>query len=166
MVKVLDPAIAHKTEAGGVHVGIRTGAELAGALRAIDAIPGGRRRYLVEEMAPPGVELIIGGANDPSYGATVLVGIGGTAAEAIGDVAIRLAPLGAGEAAGMLDELAGSALLDGWRGAPRVDHDALIEAIVAVGALLCAHPEIRELDLNPVRAYADGLRVLDALVVV
>ncbi len=64
-----------------------------------------------------------------------------------------------------LEELAGSALLDGWRGAPPVDRDSVIEAIVAVGALLTAHPEIRELDLNPVRGYPDGVLVLDALVV-
>jgi acetyltransferase len=117
-------------------------------------------------MAPAGIELIIGGANDASFGATVLVGIGGTAAEAVGDVAIRLAPLGRADASAMLDELRGAALLDGWRGARGVDRDALIEAIVAVGALMRAHPEIRELDLNPVRAYADGILVLDALVVV
>ena len=165
VVKLLDPGIAHKTEAGGVHLGIRTEAELARALAAIDAIPGADWRYLVEEMAPDGAELIIGGTNDPSYGATVLVGIGGTAAEAIGDTAVRLAPLQPAEAADMLDELTGSVLLDGWRGAPPVDRDAVIEAIVAVGALMAAHPEIRELDLNPVRAYPDGILVLDALAV-
>lgn len=165
VVKVLDPSITHKTQVGGVHTAIRTETELARALTAIDAYPGALRRYLVEEMAPEGVELIIGGVNDPSYGATVLVGLGGTAAEAIDDTAIRLAPLAAAEAAGMLDELTGSALLDGWRGAPPVDRDAVIEAIVAVGALLTAHPEIRELDLNPIRVYPDGILVLDALVV-
>ena len=166
VVKVLDPAITHKTEIGGVHVGIGSEAALAEALAAIDAIPGGRRRYLVEEMAPGGVELIIGGANDPSFGATVLIGMGGTAAEAMGDPAIRLAPLGTDEAEAMLDELAGAALLDGWRGAAAADRQAVIEAIVAVGGLMAAHPEIRELDLNPVRAYPDGILVLDALVVV
>ena len=165
VVKVLDPGITHKTEAGGVHAGVRTETELAHALAAIDAIPGAHRRYLVEEMAPAGVELIIGGVNDPSYGATVLVGLGGTAAEAIADTAIRLAPLAEAEAAGMLEALAGSALLDGWRGAPPVDRDSVIEAIVAVGALMTAHPEIRELDLNPVRGYPGGILVLDALVV-
>lgn len=65
----------------------------------------------------------------------------------------------------MLEELAGTALLDGWRGMPPVDRDSVIEAIVAVGALMAAHPEIRELDLNPVRGYPDGVLVLDALVV-
>ena len=165
VVKVLDSGITHKTQARGVHTAIRTETELARALAAIDAIPGALRRYLVEEMAPEGVELIIGGVNDPSYGATVLVGLGGTAAEAIADTAIRLAPLAAAEAAGMLEELTGLALLDGWRGAPPVDRDAVVEAIVAVGTLLTAHPEIRELDLNPIRAYPDGILVLDALVV-
>jgi acetyltransferase len=165
VVKLLDPGIAHKTEAGGVHLDIRTEDDLARALAAIDAVPGTRWRYLIEEMASDGVELIIGGTNDPSYGPTVLVGIGGTAAEAIGDTAVRLAPLHRAEAAGMLDELAGSVLLDGWRGAPPVDREAVIEAIIAVGTIVAAHPEIRELDLNPVRAYPEGVLVLDALAV-
>lgn len=168
VVKVLDPAIAHKTEVGGVHVGIDAPAALAAVLQAIDAIPGAgaNRRYLVEAMAPPGVEIIIGATNDASYGPTVLLGLGGTAAEALGDVAMRLAPLGTTEARTMIDDLRGRALLDGWRGAAAVDLGAIADAIARVGALMAAHPEIRELDLNPVRVYPDGLVALDALIVV
>ncbi|MEE2970735.1 MAG: acetate--CoA ligase family protein [Pseudomonadota bacterium] len=167
-VKILDPAVTHKTELGGVHLGIETQAALDAALDAIDAIPGDTtgRNFLVEEMAPPGVEIIIGGANDARFGPTVLLGLGGTAAEAMGDVTMRLAPLGWNEAASMIEDLQGRTLLEGWRGAAAVDRKAICRAIVAVGDLMIRHGEIRELDLNPVRVYPDGLLALDALVVI
>jgi acetyltransferase len=166
VVKVLDAAIPHKTEVGGVHVGVAGDAALAAAIDAIDAIPPPRaRRYLVEEMAPPGVELILGAKNDASYGPTVLVGLGGIAAEAMRDVAVRLAPLGPAEAEAMIGELRGRALLDGFRGAPRCDRTALVRAIVRLGDLIAAEPAIREIDLNPLRLYPQGLLALDALIV-
>jgi acetate---CoA ligase (ADP-forming) len=168
VVKILDPAITHKTELGGVHVGIATQAALDVALDTIDAIPGDRanRKYLVEEMAPPGVEIIIGATNDARYGPTVLLGLGGTAAEAMGDVSLRLAPLGWSEAASMIADLRGRALLEGWRGAPPVDRKAICAALIAVGDLVARHGNIKELDLNPVRAYPDGVLALDALIVI
>ena len=168
VVKVLDASITHKTEVGGVHVGVGDPDALTAALEEIDRIPatGGARRYLVEAMAPPGVEVIIGATNDESFGPTVLLGLGGTAAEALGDIALRVAPLGRIEAATMLDELQGRALLDGWRGAAAVDVEALHDAIARIGAFMTANPQVRELDLNPVRVYARGLLALDALIVV
>lgn len=168
VVKILDPAITHKTELGGVHVGLQTQAALDFALDAIDAIPGNHagRKYLVEEMAPPGVEIIIGATNDARFGPTVLLGLGGTAAEAMGDVTMRLAPLGWHEAASMINDLRGRDLLEGWRGAPIVDRKAICAALVAIGDLMARHGEIRELDLNPVRVYPDGLLALDALIVI
>lgn len=166
VLKILSREIAHKSEAGGVHLGIATIGELGAALAKLDQIPlAGERRYLVEEMAPPGVELVIGGVRDPAFGPTVAVGLGGVMVEAIGDVAVRLAPLGEADALEMLDELRGRAVLDGWRGAPAADRHAIARAIVAVGALMAAHPAIAELDVNPVRAYADRVLALDALIV-
>ena len=160
VAKVLDPRIIHKTEAGGVHPGIETEDDL---VRALDSIEG--ERYLIEEEAPPGLELIIGGRNDPSFGPTVLLGLGGVAAEAMGDVAIRLAPLGADDVEEMIEGLAGRALFGPWRGAAAPDRTAIVRAVLAVASLIAARPEIAELDLNPVRAYPDGLIALDALVV-
>jgi acyl-CoA synthetase (NDP forming) len=167
-VKILDPDVTHKTELGGVHLGVETQAALDAALDAIDAIPGDRagRKYLVEEMAAGGVEIIIGATNDGCYGPTVLLGLGGTAAEAMGDVTMRLAPLGWNEAASMIGELRGRALLEGWRGAPAVDRKAICAAIVAIGDLITRRGEIKELDLNPVRVYPEGLLALDALIVI
>jgi acetyltransferase len=167
VVKVLDPAITHKTEVGGVHVGVGAGPALEAALDAIDRLAApAPARYLVEELLPQGLDLIAGGVRDPSFGPAVLVGLGGVVAEALGDTAMRLAPLSAGDGHEMLDELLGRKLLDGFRGGPRVDRDALVVVLASIGELLAAHPEIAELDINPLRATAGGLVAADALIVV
>ncbi|HTW85356.1 MAG TPA: acetate--CoA ligase family protein [Candidatus Sulfotelmatobacter sp.] len=166
VVKVLNPAILHKTEAGGVHLFVDTPERLDAALDAIDRIDApAPSRYVVEEMAPPGLELIVGALNDPSFGPTVLIGMGGTQAEALRDTATAPAPLDADDALALLGSLRTAALLDGWRGAPAVDRRALADAIVAVGRLIAAHPEVAELDVNPLRAYPGGVLALDAAVV-
>jgi acetate---CoA ligase (ADP-forming) len=164
VVKVLDPAITHKTEVGGVHLGVGPGDSLEAALDAVDRLGSGR--YLVEEQLPSGLDLIVGGLRDPSFGPAVLVGLGGVVAEALDDTSLRPAPLSAGDGREMLDELRGRALLDGFRGGPVVDRDALVALLRAVGQLLLAHPEIAELDVNPLRATAGGLVAADALIVV
>ncbi|MDX3640428.1 acetate--CoA ligase family protein, partial [Streptomyces sp. MB09-02B] len=160
-VKVLDAAILHKTEIGGVHLGVRTPEELDAALDAI----GPDRRYLVEAMAPAGVDLVLGVRRDPVFGPVVLAGLGGTAAEALADVAIRLAPLSATEAATMPDELAARALLDGWRGGPVLDRAEFGRVVAALAAALAASPETAEIEINPLRLTADGLIALDAVIV-
>jgi len=166
VVKVLNPAIVHKTDLGGVFLNVRTKAELTAALDAIDRIPAPTRsHYLVEETARLGVELIVGGLNDASFGPTVMVGIGGVLAQAIKDTALRLAPLGGDDALEMLASLKSAAMLDGWRGAPAVDKAVLADAIVGVGRMMAEHPEIAELDINPLRAWPDGCVALDAVVV-
>ena len=166
VVKVLNPAIVHKTDVGGVFLNVRTATELTAALDAIDRIPAPvPSRYLIEETAQPGVELIVGGLNDASFGPTVMVGMGGVLAQAIKDTALRLAPLGRDDALEMLASLKSAVVLDGWRGAPPVDKAALADAIVGVGRMMAEHPEIAELDINPLRALADGCVALDAVVV-
>lgn len=162
VVKILDASILHKTEIGGVHVGIRTVADLDSALAALDSV--GATRYLVESMAPSGVELVVGARRDPVFGPIVLVGLGGTTAEALADVAIRVAPVGAAEAKSMPRELAGHALLNGWRGGPVLDEDQLAHVVRALGAVLVAHPELDEFEINPLRVTDGGLVALDAVV--
>ena len=166
VVKVLNPAIVHKTDVGGVFLNVRTATELTAALDAIDRIPAPvPSQYLIEETAQPGVELIVGGLNDASFGPTVMVGMGGVLAQAIKDTALRLAPLGRDDALEMLASLKSAVVLDGWRGAPPVDKAALADAIVGVGRMMAEHPEIAELDINPLRALTDGCVALDAVVV-
>ncbi|HUB15819.1 MAG TPA: acetate--CoA ligase family protein [Acetobacteraceae bacterium] len=165
VVKVLNPAVVHKTDLGGVFLNVQTTEELAAALDAIDRIPApGRSHYLLEAMAPPGMELIVGGLNDASFGPAVMVGIGGVQAQALQDTVLRLAPLDQAEALAMLGSQKSAALLDGWRGAPPVDKASVAAAIVNAGRLLAEHPEITELDINPLRALPPGCLALDAVV--
>jgi acetyltransferase len=162
-VKLLDAAVLHKTEIGGVHLGIRTPTELDTALDGLDA--AGARRYLVESMAPAGVDLVVGARRDPVFGPIVLLGLGGTTAEALADVAIRLAPLAPAEAAAMPEELAGRALLGGWRGGPVLNPDDLARVVASLGTLLAANPHLDEVEINPLRLTAHGLVALDAVII-
>jgi acetyltransferase len=125
----------------------------------------GTGRYLVESMAPPGVDLVVGVRRDPVLGPVAVVGLGGTAAEALADVAIRLAPLALGEAAGMPDELAGRPLLEGWRGGPSLDRTELARVVTALADALVLSPDVAEIEVNPLRLTAEGLIALDAVVV-
>ncbi|MCF7547553.1 acetate--CoA ligase family protein [Pseudonocardia sp. WMMC193] len=162
-VKILDAAVLHKTEIGGVHLGITDAAGLDAALDRLDGI--GATRYLVEAMAAPGVDLVLGARRDPVFGPLLLLGLGGTTAEALADVAIRLAPLSPDEAAEMSAELAGHALLEGWRGGPVLDPAALGRTAARLGDLLVANPGLDEVEVNPLRLTPDGLLALDAVVV-
>lgn len=165
VVKVLDAAVLHKSEVGGVHVGVRDLAGLERALDAIDAIePAAPRRYLLEEMAGEGTELIVGGTRDAVFGPVVMLAMGGVAAELGSDPVLRLAPLSRERAAEMVDALP-QRVLEGFRGAPAVDRPALVEVLRAVGRLLVEHDDVTEVDLNPVRMTDRGPLALDALVV-
>jgi acetate---CoA ligase (ADP-forming) len=163
-VKLLDSAVRHKTEIGGVRLGIRTPAELDDALDALER--AGARRFLVESMARGGTDLVVGARRDPVFGPVVLFGLGGTAAEALADVSVRLAPLSADEAAGMPAELAGHALLNGWRGGPVLDPRQAGRITAGLGDLLAANPRVTEIEINPLRLTADGLFALDAVIIV
>jgi acetate---CoA ligase (ADP-forming) len=160
-VKLLDATVTHKSDVGGVQLGIRDAAELDAALDALEA--AGARRFLVESMAPAGVDLLVGASRDPVFGPVVLVGLGGVVAEALADVAVAPAPLSAAEAAELPDQLAGRALLDGFRGGPVADRPALGAVLAALGDLLVADDRIEAVELNPLRATADGLLALDAV---
>ncbi|MFF4416614.1 acetate--CoA ligase family protein [Streptosporangium sp. NPDC001559] len=163
-VKLLDADVLHKTEIGGVHLGVSSHADLDAALDELDA--AGARHYLVEAMAPAGVDLMVGARRDVVFGPVVLVGLGGTVAEALADVAIRLAPVSPGEAAGMPSELAGRALLSGWRGGPVLDSDDLGTIVSRLGDLLVANPLLEEIEVNPLRLTPQGLIALDAVILI
>ena len=160
-VKLLDVGITHKSDVGGVFLGVRDAAGLDRALDALEA--AGHRRFLVEAMAPPGVDLLAGARRDPVFGPVVLLGLGGVVAEALADVAVALAPLSAAEAAGLADRLAGRALLDGFRGGPVADRAALGAVLARLGALLAANPGVEEIEINPLRITREGLVALDAV---
>ena len=164
-LKAIGPDLLHKSDLGAVRLDLtaagaeRAALEMGSSLTAAGLTPEG---FLVQRMAPDGPELIVGVVGDPRFGPLVAVGAGGTTAELIGDVQVRLAPVGPREAASMLRELRTFPLLDGFRGAPRVDVEALEDIVARVAALAAAHPEIVELDCNPVIAGPDGAVIVDA----
>jgi len=160
-VKLLDAGITHKSDVGGVFLGVRDAAGLDQALDALEA--AGHHSYLIEAMAPPGVDLLAGARRDPVFGPVVLLGLGGVVAEALADVAVALAPLSVAEAAGLADRLAGRALLDGFRGGPVADRAALGAVLARLGALLAANPGVEEIEINPLRITREGLVALDAV---
>jgi len=162
-VKVDAPGFAHKTDAGGVHLGVTDATGLRRAIRALHPIAS--RGVLVQPMSPPGVELILGGRRDPQFGPLVLVGIGGILAEVLDDVALRLAPVTIADGLEMLASLRGARLLDGVRGQPTVKRGAVAQAIVTLGAAMLANPAWLEVDLNPLIAGPGGAVAVDALIV-
>ena len=115
-------------------------------------------------MAAPGLELILGMNRDPQFGPVIMFGLGGIAVELFRDVSIRLLPLTAEAAKEMLQEIRGAPLLQGFRGRPAVDENALVETLLRLARLAEEHPDIMEVDLNPVFAYPDGMIVADARV--
>ncbi len=172
VLKAQSADLPHKSDAGGVRIGIADAEALRTAWAAIEADVARARPdltldgLLVERMGAPGVELVVGGRNDPSWGPLLVFGLGGVWIEALDDV--RLVRADASEAliAGELARLRGRVLLDGYRGSPPVDIDAVIAAFLKVGRLLCAHPEIGERDVNPLVVFPTGAEpiALDALI--
>ena len=152
-LKAVAPGLVHKADAGGVALGLsgqtavtRAARAMAKAVRGAGHEPEG---FLVQQMAPAGTELIVGIVGDPDFGPVVACGAGGGAVELLGDVSVRLAPLGRARPRAMLRSLRTFPLLDGYRGAPRADLAAVEDVLLRVSALAAAHPEIAELDCNP-----------------
>ena len=163
-LKTAMPGTHHKTEAGGVKLGLAGAQAVADAWRALDAALG--PRVLVAPMAGRGVDLMLGMVADPQFGAVVVVGAGGVLVELLRDRAMLLAPAPRHEVEGVLGALRVSALLDGVRGRPRLDREAAVDAVVALSRLAAELGDlIAELDVNPLRVLPAGALALDALVV-
>ncbi|GHB28609.1 CoA-binding protein [Streptomyces viridiviolaceus] len=155
--------LAHKTEAGGVALGIADETALRTALTRMRASTGAGR-YAVEEMVahPHSVELIVGVRRDPAFGPVAMVGLGGVTAELLADTALALAPLTPRHARDLLLSLRHAPLLTGWRGAPTVDLDAAADALCALTRAAVEHPELTELEVNPLLVHPGGAVALDA----
>lgn len=162
-VKLVDAEILHKTDVGGVHLGITSQASLDAALDSLQSV--GAKEFLVESMASPGVDLVLGARRDPVFGPIMVLGLGGTAAEVLADVAIRTVPLNERTAAAMADELQARELLNGFRNGPVLDRSELAGIVVSLGNVLLANHGIDEIEINPLRLTADGLVALDAVVI-
>jgi acetate---CoA ligase (ADP-forming) len=167
-LKAVAPTLVHKTEASGVRLGLAGATQVraaAGEMAAAVAAAGHNvERFLVQRMVGQGVELLVGVVHDASFGPVVACGAGGTAVELLKDVAVRITPLTDRDAAEMVRSLQTFPLLDGYRGAPKADVSALQELLLRVSALVEAHPQVAELDCNPVKVLPRGVVVVDARV--
>jgi acyl-CoA synthetase (NDP forming) len=166
-LKAIATGLVHKSDIGAVVTGLlasqvrRAASKMA---RSVKEAGFELEGFLVQAMAPAGVELIVGVVQDRAFGPLIACGAGGTSTELLGDIAVRLTPLSDLDAGEMLRSLRLFPLLDGYRGAPRCDIAALEELLLRVSALVEDHPEIAEMDLNPVIALATGPLVIDARV--
>lgn len=169
-IKVISESISHKSDVGGVQLNLRNSPAVIEAFedmtkRIQQAYPEAKiDGVLVQPMATGGRELILGGRQDEQFGPVVLVGLGGIFVEVFEEVALRVAPITHREALTMLEELRGAPILMGARGHKRSDIEAVIEAILRLSQLLCDFPQIKEIDINPLRVHhePDGCQALDA----
>lgn len=170
VVKVMSPDILHKSDAGGVMVNLGSAAEVKKAINAMAASPKIRGAkidgYLIEEMAPAGQEVVVGGLRDEQFGPLVMVGLGGIFVEVLADVSFRICPITRLDAQEMLAELKGAAILKGVRGQKPASHDAIIDVLLKVGGengLLMQHAaDIKEADINPLIVSETGAVAVDA----
>ena len=173
VAKVSSGDILHKSDAGGVRVGLKTVAEVENAIRDMAVLPAIARArvdgWLIDEMAPPGQEVVIGGLRDPHFGPLVMVGLGGIFVEVLADVAFRICPITRIDAEEMLGELKGAAVLKGARGREPASREAIVDVLLKMGAetgLLMQHArDIREADINPLIVSATGAVAVDARII-
>jgi acetyl coenzyme A synthetase (ADP forming)-like protein len=168
-LKAVATGLLHKTDAGGVKLGVDGTDAVRAAAEEIEAAVNRAGHDLeglvVQPMVPEGgVELIVGVVNDHSFGPVLACGAGGTAAELLKDIAVRITPVTESEASEMLRSLRTFPLLDGYRGAPRCDVGAVEDVLLRVSAMVEAHPEIMELDCNPLIVTPEGAVIVDARV--
>jgi acyl-CoA synthetase (NDP forming) len=171
VLKIASPDITHKTDAGGVKVGLKNAAEVKQAYA--DIMASAREKYpqakiegvSVQSMARPGIEIIIGMNKDAQFGPVIMFGLGGIFVEVLKDVSFRLIPIVKRDAEEMIKEIRGYALLNGYRGQEPADIPSLVDVLLKVSNLVEKTPEIKELDLNPVFAYGDAAIAVDARIV-
>jgi acetyltransferase len=170
-LKAVAPELVHKTDVGGVRLGLTTPVEVATAAAEMTnalarALPQAHLTgLLVQRMVAGGRETIVGMSRDPAFGPLLMFGLGGIYVEALKDVVFRVAPIQPLDAHDMVRAIRGVALLDGIRGAPPVAFAALTDVLLRVSQLAVEHPEIQELDVNPLLAFPDGVLAVDARVV-
>jgi len=171
VLKIVSPQVLHKSDAGGVVLDIGNEDEL---IRCYDLIIDGVKDkvpeaeihgVLVEEMASPSVEVIVGATRDAQFGPTVMFGVGGILTEIIKDVSFRVAPFGLDEAIKMMGEIKSHRILEGARGLPVVNKAVLADIIVKTSKLMLENPGIAAIDLNPVIVYGDAAKIVDARII-
>jgi len=171
VLKMVSPDIIHKSDVGGVLVGLKN----AGGVRnGYNLIMKNVKKHnekagivgiLVQEMAPSSTEVIVGTIKDPQFGQTLMFGLGGIFVEVLKDVTFRIAPVTADEAREMISEVKAYPLLKGYRGMPPADIDVIVKILLSTSKLVMEHDEIKELDLNPIMVYRKGAKTVDARII-
>lgn len=171
VLKVISRDISHKTEAGGVLLNLKNSNQVKTGVSQIKTNvqsydPTARiDGFLVQEMAPPSTEVVIGMTKDPTFGAALMFGLGGIFVEMLEDVVFRIAPISRSDAYDMIHEIKAYKILTGVRRNPPVDVDALVNILQKVSDLVVHYPDINQLDLNPVIVYPHGAKIVDARII-
>lgn len=171
VLKIVSPQVLHKSDAGGVLINLKNSDEIRNGYNKIlenvkkhvpEAVITG---ILVQEMAPSGTEVIVGSTKDPTFGNTLMFGLGGIFVEVLKDVSFRIVPIQKIDATEMIKEIKAYKMLEGVRGMPPADQEMLVKILMATSKMLEECPEIKELDMNPIIVYEKGARVVDARVI-
>ena len=171
VLKIVSPEIIHKSDVGGVIVNLKNAKEVRNAYEQIleniekHKVAARIVGMLVQEMAPPSTEVIVGAIKDPQFGPALMFGLGGVFVELLKDVTFRIAPISEQEAREMITEVKAYPLLKGYRNVPPADIDAIVKVLLSTSKLVMDHQEIKELDLNPVMVYAKGAKTVDARII-
>ena len=171
VMKIVSPEIAHKSDVGGVVVGVENSDDVRSIFEEINRSVADKAPHAeidgvaIQAMVPQGTEIIVGSTTDEQFGPVMMFGLGGVFVEILEDVAFRIVPLEPKDASDIVREIKGFPLLDGARGREKADLDSLENLILKVSNLVDENPQIAELDLNPVFAYSDGVVAVDAHIV-
>jgi acetate---CoA ligase (ADP-forming) subunit beta len=171
VLKAVSPDILHKTDAGAVMLNITSRSMLAASVTTMKNMIAARApgaaisAFLVEKMMPQGLELLVGGLRDEQFGPSVAFGLGGVWVEALQDAVFGILPMSHEETVDMISQTRAGMFLRGFRGSPALDEEAVHLIITNLSKLLTDHPEIKEIDMNPVRVYARGASALDVRVI-
>ncbi|MEM3629513.1 MAG: acetate--CoA ligase family protein [Candidatus Bathyarchaeia archaeon] len=171
VLKIVSPDIIHKSDVGGVMLNLKNAKEVKTAYKRIMENVKKHKRdakiigVIVQEMAPPSTEVIVGAIKDLQFGPTLMFGLGGVFVEILKDVTFRVAPITEEEAREMLTEIKAYPLLKGYRNLPPADTEAIVKILLNTSRLVTEHLEIKELDLNPVMVYEKGAKTVDARII-
>jgi acyl-CoA synthetase (NDP forming) len=171
VLKIVSPQVLHKSDAGGVLINIRDAEGVRKGYKKIienvkARVPDAEiTGILIQEMAPDGTQVIVGSTKDPTFGPTIMFGLGGIFVEVLKDVSFRLVPITRVDAEEMVREIKAYKILEGVRGMPPADQETILDILMRTSEMLVECPEIKELDLNPILVYEKGAKIVDARVI-
>lgn len=171
VLKIVSPDVIHKSDIGGVILNVKNAGEVSEGYKKIlenvkkHAPNAEILGVAVQEMAPQSVEVIVGATKDPQFGPALMFGLGGIFVEILKDVTFRIAPITEEEAREMITEVKAYPILEGFRGEPPADIDAIVQILTNTSRLVTEHLEIKELDLNPIMVYEKGAKTVDARII-